>query len=168
MQGYISIGSLEEISVKEIQDQIDTNLLGVIRVTQQALPIMRSQERGVIVNVSSVVGRIGLPGASAYVASKFALEGLSESLAYEIAPFGIKVILIEPGVVKTRIFDNSVVGDNASKEGSPYSVMLGNLNATFNALLESASTPGRVAATILRAISSPDPYFHYSSRRRGC
>jgi NAD(P)-dependent dehydrogenase (short-subunit alcohol dehydrogenase family) len=152
--GYVSIGPLEDLSMREIQNQLDTNLLGAIRVTQQVLPVMRAQASGTIVNISSVVGRFGLPGMSAYVASKFALEGLTESLAYEVAPFGIKVILIEPGVVRTRVFDNSVV---AQRENSPYSSMLGNLNATFGAMLEHASTPDQVATAVFKAISSPEP-----------
>jgi NAD(P)-dependent dehydrogenase (short-subunit alcohol dehydrogenase family) len=156
--GYVSIGPLEDLSVGEIQNQLDTNLLGAIRVTQQVLPVMRAQASGTIVNVSSVVGRFGFPGMSAYVASKFALEGLTESLAYEVAPFGIKVILIEPGVVRTSVFDNSVV---AQRENSPYSSMLGNLNATFGEMLEHASTPDRVAQAIFEAISSPETKLRY-------
>ena len=159
--GHVLIGSLEDLSMKETQDQLDTNLLGTIQVTRQALPIMRAQGSGIIVNISSVVGRFGLPGMSAYVATKFALEGLSESLAYEVAPFGIKVILIEPGVVKTRILDNSVVGHDALREDSPYSGMLKSLNATFNAAMEHASTSDQVAMTILQAISSPEPKLRY-------
>jgi NAD(P)-dependent dehydrogenase (short-subunit alcohol dehydrogenase family) len=159
--GYFLMGSLEDLSMKEIQDQLDTNLLGTIRVTQQVLPVMRAQGSGLIVNVSSGVGRFGLPGISAYVATKFALEGLSESLTYEVAPFGIKVILIEPGVVKTKIKDNSVVGQGALREDSPYSDMLGSLNATFNALWKNASTSDLVAETILQAISSPEPKLRY-------
>ena len=112
--GYALMGSLEDLSMKEIQDQLDTNLLGTVRVTQQVLPVMRAQGSGIIVNISSGAGRFGLQGMSAYVATKFALEGLSESLEYEVRPFGIKVILIEPGVVKTKIFNNSVVGQAAS------------------------------------------------------
>jgi NAD(P)-dependent dehydrogenase (short-subunit alcohol dehydrogenase family) len=159
--GYLLIGSLEDLSMKEIQDQLDTNLLGTIQVTQQVLPVMRAQESGIIVNVSSGVGRFGFPVMSAYVATKFAVEGLSESLAYEVAPFGIKVILIEPGVVKTRILYNSVVGQGASREDSPYSGMLRNLNSTFNALVEHASTSDQVAVTILQAISSQEPKLRY-------
>lgn len=159
--GYFSLGPLEDLTVKEIQDQLDTNLLGTIRVTQQALPFMRAQKSGTIVNVSSVVGRFGLPGMSAYVASKFALEGLSESLAHEVEPFGIKVILVEPGVVKTKVFDNTVVGKNAMREGSPYSGMLGSLNATFGTLREHASTSEQVASVIVQSISSPKPRLRY-------
>jgi NAD(P)-dependent dehydrogenase (short-subunit alcohol dehydrogenase family) len=159
--GYVLIGSLEDLSIKEIQDQLDTNLLGVIGVTQQVLPIMRAQRSGIIVNISSGVGRFGFPGMSAYVSTKFALEGLSESLAYEVAPFGINVVLIEPGVVKTKILKNSVVGQAALREDSPYSGMLGSLNESFNTLLENASTSDQVAATILQAISSSEPKLRY-------
>jgi len=159
--GYFLIGSLEDLSMKEVQDQLDTNLLGTIQVTQQVLPVMRAQGNGIIVNISSGVGRFGLPGMSAYVATKFALEGLSESLAYEVEPFGIKVILIEPGVVQTKIKDNSVVGQRALRNDSPYSSLLGSFNATFNALWENASTSDQVAATILQAISSQEPKLRY-------
>src|SRR5919109_2290216 len=159
--GFVSIGPLEDISIKEIQEQLDTNLLGAIRVTQQALPIMRRNRSGIIVNISSVGGRFGLPGMSAYIATKFALEGLSESLAYEVAPFGIKVVLIEPGVVKTNVKDNSVVGRRAIRNDSPYSSVLGSFNAAFNVLWENASTSDQVAATILQAISSPEPKLRY-------
>jgi len=152
--GYVSIGAFEDLSIKEIQNQLDTNLLGTMRTIQQVLPVMRAQASGTIVNISSVAGRFGLPGMYAYVASKFALEGLTESLAYEVAPFGIRVILIEPGVVKTRVFENSVI---AQRENSPYSNMLVNLNATFGAMLEHASTPDQVATAIFKAISSPAP-----------
>ena len=159
--GYVLLGSLEDLSIKEIQDQFDTNLLGTIRVTQHVLPVMRAQRGGTIVNISSGVGRFGLPGMSAYVSTKFAIEGLSESLAYELSPFGIKVVLIEPGVVKTKIFKNTVVGQGALREDSPYSSMLGTLNASFESLLENASTSDQVAATILQAISSSEPKLRY-------
>jgi NAD(P)-dependent dehydrogenase (short-subunit alcohol dehydrogenase family) len=160
--GYGLMGSLEDLSVKEIQDQLETNLLGAIRVTQQVLPVMRAQEGGIIVNISSGAGRIGFQGLSAYVASKFALEGLSESLAYEVGPFGIKVVLIEPGTVKTKAFDNMVIGQAALRKDSPYASMLDNLNVAFKTWLDKASTPDQVAATILQAISSQEPKLRYA------
>jgi NAD(P)-dependent dehydrogenase (short-subunit alcohol dehydrogenase family) len=160
--GYALMGSLEDLSMKEIQDQLETNLLGAIRVTQQVLPVMRAQESGIIVNISSGVGRIGFQGLSAYVATKFALEGLSESLAYEVGPFGIKVVLIEPGVVKTKAFDNMVIGQAALRKDSPYAGMLDNLNVAFKTRLDKASTPDQVAATILQAISSQEPKLRYA------
>lgn len=160
--GYALMGSLEDLSMKEIQDQLETNLLGAIRVTQQVLPVMRAQGSGIIVNISSGVGRIGFQGLSAYVATKFALEGLSESLAYEVGPFGIKVVLIEPGVVKTKAFDNMVIGQAALQKDSPYAGMLDNLNVAFKTRLDKASTPDQVAATILQAISSQEPKLRYA------
>jgi NAD(P)-dependent dehydrogenase (short-subunit alcohol dehydrogenase family) len=108
--GYALLGPLEELSILEIKEQFETNVFGVIRVTKEVLPIMRRQMHGTIVNISSVAGRIGFPLTSAYVSSKFALEGLSESMAYEVEQFGIKVILIEPGVIKTNFDKNLKIG----------------------------------------------------------
>jgi NAD(P)-dependent dehydrogenase (short-subunit alcohol dehydrogenase family) len=159
--GYLLMGSLEDLSIKEIQDQLDTNLLGTIRVTQQVLSVMRAQQSGIIVNVAYVVGRFGLPCMSAYVATKFAMEGMSESLAYEVAPFGIKVILIEPGVVKTKFKDNSIVGQGALRENSPYSDILKTMYVLYSASMEQACTSDQVATAILQAITSPEPKLRY-------
>jgi NAD(P)-dependent dehydrogenase (short-subunit alcohol dehydrogenase family) len=86
--GYGVFGAFEDLTMEEIKAQFETNLFDVIRVTQAVLPVMRKQESGMIVNVSSAAGRFGFPGLSAYVSAKFAIEGLSESLAYELEPFG--------------------------------------------------------------------------------
>ena len=108
--GYALVGPFEELAIEEFKEQFETNVFGVIRVTQAVLPIMRRQRSGTIVNISSIAGKIGFPLTSAYVSSKFALEGLSESMAYEIEQFGIKVILIEPGVIKTNFENNLKIG----------------------------------------------------------
>ena len=108
--GYALVGPLEEISVQEFIEQFETNVFGVMRVIQEVLPYMRRQRSGTIVNISSVSGIIAFPITSAYVSSKFALEGLSESMAYELEQFGIKVVLIEPGVIKTNFNKNLRVG----------------------------------------------------------
>jgi NAD(P)-dependent dehydrogenase (short-subunit alcohol dehydrogenase family) len=100
--GYGLMGSIEDMSVEELKAQFETNLFGGFRVTQAVLPYMRAQKRGAIINISSVAGRVGLPLYSGYVSTKFALEGLSESMAYELQPFGIKVAIIEPGFVRTN------------------------------------------------------------------
>jgi len=98
--GYGLIGPIEDISLEEVKAQFETNLFGVIRVTQAVLPIMRRQkEGGRIINVSSIGGIVGYPFSAAYCSTKFALEGLSESMSYEVEQFGIKVILIEPALV---------------------------------------------------------------------
>ena len=91
--GYALVWPLEELSIQKLKEQFETNVFGVIRVTQSVLPIMRKQRHGTIVNISSIAGRIGFPLTPAYVSSKFALEGLSESMAYELEQFGIKIIL---------------------------------------------------------------------------
>ena len=100
--GYGFMGSVEDSSLDEIKAQFETNFFGAIRVMQKVIPIMRKQKSGTIVNVISIAGRIGFPMGSAYVSSKFALEGLSESMSYELKQFGIKIVLIEPGVINTN------------------------------------------------------------------
>jgi NAD(P)-dependent dehydrogenase (short-subunit alcohol dehydrogenase family) len=95
--GYGLFGALEDLTIEDIKKQFETNFFGAIRTIQQVLPIMRSQRSGNIVNISSMSGFIGFPVSSTYVSSKFALEGMSESLSYEVESFGINVMLIEPG-----------------------------------------------------------------------
>ena len=111
--GYGLFGSIEDVSIEEMKAQFETNFFGVMRVTQLVLPTMRKQKSGTIVNVSSVGGRISLPVLSAYNSTKFALEGLSESMSYELEPFGIKVVIIEPGVIRTNIMDSSIFAKKA-------------------------------------------------------
>ena len=100
--GYGLIGSIEDMSVEELKAQFETNVFGTFRVTQAVLPYMREQRSGAIINISSVAGRVGLPLFSAYVSTKFALEGLSKSMAYELQPFGIKVAIIDSGLINTN------------------------------------------------------------------
>ena len=99
--GYGTAGFFEEAGQEEARKQMDTNFAGVVNVTQQVLPTMRRQKSGVIVNISSVAGLIGIPGMTLYSASKFAVEGLSEALGVELHQFGITVRLVEPGAFKT-------------------------------------------------------------------
>src|SRR5689334_2609322 len=117
--GYLLEGAFEHLSMDELKGQYETNVFGLIRTTQAVLPIMRKQKSGTIVNISSVVGKFGYQGGSAYVSTKFAVEGLSESMAYELEPFGIKVIIIEPGVINTNIFSSVVVAKKSKDPNSP-------------------------------------------------
>src|SRR6185295_17485348 len=119
--GYGLVGFFEELGLDEIRKQFETNFFGVLNVTIKVIPIMREQNRGTIINLSSGAGQVGFPGISAYVSTKFAIEGFSESLMYELFPFGIRVIIIEPGVIKTNFFNNCIVSDKSSKKGSLYS-----------------------------------------------
>ena len=109
--GYGLFGALEDLPMEEIKGQYETNVFGVIRVSQNVLPIMRSQRDGIIVNISSVSGLAGIPSQSVYVSTKYALEGLSESLSFEVETYGIKIILIEPGVINTGFVEDLVVPD---------------------------------------------------------
>ena len=104
--GYGLFGALEEISIEETKKQFETNLFGAIRTIKEVLPSMREQKDGIIINVSSMSGIVGIPATSVYVSTKFALEGLSESISYELQPYGIKIILIEPGVINTNFVPN--------------------------------------------------------------
>ena len=102
--GYGIFGPIEQISIEEIKEQFEINFFGTIRLIKAIIPIMRKQRNGTIVNISSMVGRFGVPLNAVYVSSKFALEGLSESISFELQDFGIKVILVEPGVIQTFFF----------------------------------------------------------------
>lgn len=156
--GYALVGPFEELSIEEFKEQYETNVFGVIRVTQAVLPIMRRQRHGTIVNISSIAGKIGFPLTSAYVSSKFALEGLSESMAYEIEQFGIKVILIEPGVIKTNFNNNLKIGKRVTIDSnSPYVEMTQKRISRFKPRFESGSPPIEVAKVILKAITSENP-----------
>jgi len=162
--GYGLFGSVEDTSIEEIKAQFETNFFGVVRVTQQVLPLMRRQNSGTIVNVSSVGGRIGLPALSAYHSTKFALEGLSESIAFELEPFGIRVVIIEPGVIRTNILNSSSSAKKALDTKSPYFSLSQKLNDNFKSMMESelSSPPEEVAKVILQAVTSENPQLRYS------
>lgn len=100
--GYGIVGAVEETSDAELRAVMDTNFFGAVAVTRAVLPVMRAQRSGAIVNMSSMGGQMSFEGVSAYSASKFALEGMSEALAPEVAPFGIKVLIVEPGAFRTE------------------------------------------------------------------
>src|SRR5215213_5865875 len=155
--GYALTGAFEDLAIEEIKAQYETNLFGLIRTTQAVLPIMRKQKSGVIVNISSGAGRFGYPGGSAYVSTKFAVEGLSESMAYEIEPFGIKVILIEPGVIKTNIANGMVVAKKSQNPDSPYFQIMQKMSTSFEHMLENASSPDLVAKVVLQSVTSENP-----------
>jgi NAD(P)-dependent dehydrogenase (short-subunit alcohol dehydrogenase family) len=163
--GYGLFGSLEDTSLEEIKAQFETNFFGVIRVTQQVLPVMRKQNSGgTIVNVSSVGGRIGVPVLSAYQSTKFALEGLSESMSYELEPFGIRVVIIEPGFIRTNIINSSTSAEKALDPKSPYFSLMQKVKNYFKSMMENASSsspPEEVAKVILQAITSENPQLRY-------
>lgn len=161
--GYEQHGPVEELSMEEIKTQFETNFFGAVRVMKAVLPIMRKQRSGTIVNVSSIGGKIGVPLNSAYVGSKFALEGFSESMKYELEGFGIKVILIEPGAVNTNYLENSKQAQKAMNPDSPYAELSKTVSEGVRERFKetSSSSPMQVAEVILTAIKSEKPNTRY-------
>jgi NAD(P)-dependent dehydrogenase (short-subunit alcohol dehydrogenase family) len=163
--GYVLAGAFEDLAIEEeIKAQYETNVFGLIRTTQAVLPIMRKQKSGIIVNISSGAGRFGYAGGSAYVSTKFAVEGLSESMSYELEPFRIKVILIEPGVIKTNFVNNIVIAKKSQSPNSPYSQMMQKMSTTIQQMLDNASSsssPDLVAKVVLKAVTSKNPSLRY-------
>ncbi len=157
--GYGLMGSIEDSSLDEIKAQFETNFFGAIRVMQEVIPIMRKQRTGTIVNVSSIAGRIGFPMGSAYVSSKFALEGLSESMSYELKQFGIKIVLIEPGVINTNFA--FVTPKKALDTNSSYSQLMNKLEENLFSTIANGTPPKEVAAVILHSITEESPEHRY-------
>lgn len=159
--GYGLFSPLEDVTLDQVKEQFETNFFGAIRVMHEVIPTMRKQRNGTIVNVSSLVGRIGLPLSSAYVASKFALEGLSESMRYELNEFGINVILVEPGVIKTNFIENLKTADPTLKSEFPYADLVDRISKKFGKMMNNISSPKLVAEAILHAITSKEPKIRY-------
>ena len=156
--GYFLVGCLEDLTITNLKDQFETNFFGVVRTIQAVLPTMRSQKSGTIVNISSVAGRIGFPVTPGYISSKFALEGLSESMRYELFPFGIRTIIIEPGVIKTNLFSTL---KKVTKAESPYRDMTEKVMNGLLMMSEMGTPPQEVAKTIVKAVSSENPLPRY-------
>jgi len=177
--GYGLFGALEDFSMDEIKNQFETNVFGVIRVIRGVLPTMRQQKSGIIINISSLSGLAGIPTQSAYCATKFAVEGLSEALSFELEPFGIKLILIEPGVINTEFVKDLIVPANKyeiDKSGalvnpsynnkkrhslSLYSNTVDKFLSFYYTAMSHAPHPRVVANEIIRAIANS------SSRENG-
>src|SRR6476659_970303 len=157
--GYDVTGAVEDSTLDEIKAQFETNFFGAIRVMQKVIPIMRKKKTGTIVNVSSIAERIGFPMGSAYVSSKFALEGLSESISYELKQFGIKIILIEPGVIKTNFA--LVTPKKAVNTNSSYSQLMNKLEENLFSTIANGTSPKEVASVILRSITEASPEHRY-------
>jgi NAD(P)-dependent dehydrogenase (short-subunit alcohol dehydrogenase family) len=152
--GYACLGALEDVPLAEARLQFEVCLFGLARVCQLALPIMRSQGAGCIVNVGSMAGRFGEPFGAWYHAAKFAVEGLSDCLRMEAAPFGVRVILVEPGTIRTefsRIAGESLIRASGETAYAPYARRHAKMLA-WNESSKVPSSPEGVARTISRAI----------------
>ena len=153
-------GCVEDVSVDEFKAQFDTNFFSIIKLIQEVGPTMRKQGSGKIINISSVAGRIGFPASPAYISSKFALEGLSESLRLEMSPFGVDVIIIEPGVIKTN-FLNPVRLSKNSETDTAYSDITNKVISGVKMMAEMGTHPKEVADTIVKAVKDDKPLPRY-------
>jgi short-subunit dehydrogenase len=147
--GFAQVGAIEESSLTDVQAQLDTNLLGVIRMIKAVLPVMRRQGSGRIINVSSVVGQVAPPYAGIYATSKFALEGLSEALRDEVRPFGVDVSLVEPSFVKTSIVSQTPTHPIAAYNPARQAAL-----QDLSTSVERGMEPHQVAQVILRAATT--------------
>jgi len=158
--GWALWGCVEDVSVDEFKTQFETNFFSIIRLIQEVGPTMRNQGSGTIVNISSVVGRIGFPASPAYISSKFALEGLSESLRFELAPFGVNVVIIEPGVIKTNFMKNMKMGKKSELD-TVYKDITTKVVSGVKMMAEMGTPPKEVANVIVRAIKDKNPLPRY-------
>ena len=158
--GYGMWGTVEDVSIDEFKEQFETNFFSIIRLIQKVAPIMRKQNSGNIVNISSVAGRIGFPVSPAYISSKFALEGLSESLRFELMPFGINVIIIEPGVIKTNFFD-SMKMSKKSQQDSTYKEITDKVISGVKMMAEMGTHPKEVANVVIKTLGEEKPLPRY-------
>lgn len=158
--GFYTIGVLEAATEEQIRQQLDTNLFGLINTTKEMLPYFRKQKSGMIINISSIAGRTAVPLQALYHATKWGVEGFSESLQYELRPFNIKVKIIEPGVIKTDFYGRSMtVVEN--KDLDDYKVY--SQKIIFNIIKNgnNGSNPLEVAKTIFKAANSKSDKMRY-------
>lgn len=158
--GFAVGGFVEELSIEEWERQFATNFFGLVAVTKAVLPIMRTQRSGKIINISSISGRVGFPAMEPYVASKFAVEGFSESLRLEMLPYGVHVVLIEPGSFKTNIWSKGLQGVSVRSD-SPYAKEMKTIVQYVNRVAKTAPPPDEVIRQIIKAVQSPTPRLRY-------
>jgi len=151
---YELSGALEEAGLDEAESQFQTNFFGVVRMTREVLPVMRRQKKGQIINISSLAGLIGVPFLGMYSASKFALEGYSEALRYELRPFGIHVSLVEPGFLKTPMM---YARQSVRHPISDYDLWRKRALAAVREFEESGPGPELVANAVLKIVQSKSP-----------
>ncbi|KPJ77309.1 MAG: hypothetical protein AMJ54_08360 [Deltaproteobacteria bacterium SG8_13] len=165
--GYATRGVLEDVSLEKIKRLFEVNLFALIQVTQACIPAMRKKRNGIIVNVSSMVGRFSFPGSSVYAASKYAVEGISDGLRIELAPFGIRVVTIRPGAIATEFGQvaEQMTGDLLATTDPDYRPFYQTAKAATEKIFadEPPSQPDLIADLILQAVSSKQPKAVYAA-----
>jgi NAD(P)-dependent dehydrogenase (short-subunit alcohol dehydrogenase family) len=164
--GYSQSGAVETVPLDQVRRQFETNVFGLVRMCQLALPGMREQRYGKIVNISSMGGRLVFPGGGFYHGTKYAVEALSDALRFEVRGFGVDVILIEPGLITTNFGDAAVATVTQEDDGGAYahfnrSVAKLTENAYKGPMAKLGSGPEAVAKTIAKAISAKRPKARY-------
>jgi len=165
--GYSIRGALEDVSIEAIKRLFEVNLFALIRVTQACLPGMRNLRKGTIVNLSSIVGKFTFPGSGAYAAAKYAVEGITDALRMELAPFGIRVVAIRPGPIATEFNEvgNKLTGDLMARTDPDYKPIYQTAGAATGKMFAGLSIPGPdlIADLILEAVLSDAPKAVYSA-----
>lgn len=165
--GYSVRGALEDVSIDTTRRLFEVNLFALMRVTQACLPGMRKLRKGTIVNLSSIVGKFAFPCSGVYAAAKYAVEGITDGLRLELAPFGIKVVAIRPGPIATEFNEvsNNLSGDIMTKTDPDYKPIYQTAGAAIGKMFEGLSIPGPdlIANLILEAIFSDTPEVVYSA-----
>ncbi|CAH1207026.1 SDR family oxidoreductase [Paenibacillus hubeiensis] len=159
--GFAVGGFIEELTMEDWRGQMETNLFGLIGVTREVLPGMRVRKDGLIINLSSVSGLSGFPGYGPYAASKFAVEGFTESLRHEMRPWGVKVVLVEPGAYRTPIWGKGL-GNIRNREDSPYKEQLDAVLNYSRRASQTAPNPQDVADQIARIVRMRSPRLRYA------
>jgi NADP-dependent 3-hydroxy acid dehydrogenase YdfG len=161
--GYAIRGALEEICDEKAQQVFDVNVFGVLRMTRAVVPHMRKQKAGCIINISSIAGKLSTPVNGIYSASKFALEALSDALRIEVAPFGIQVVVVEPGAIKTQFDDTaqSHTRDIVSNQASPYFPLYQKSDKSAASMRKNEPGPEAVSRVIQQVLESSKPKTHY-------
>ncbi|MCH8062535.1 MAG: SDR family oxidoreductase [Chloroflexi bacterium] len=157
--GYGLWGPVETLTIDELKQQFETNFFAAVRMIQALVPDMVERRAGIVINISSVLGRLGTPFNGAYVASKFALEGISESLRTELSPFGVRVALVEPGLFRTEFQSNMVRGANAESPDISYAPYIEKYNRRHDRFQRFGGDPIKVARLIHKIIESDNPPF---------
>ena len=159
--GYGLVSTVEDVSEEEMLRQFDINVFGVLRVCKSVIPIMREERSGIIINIGSFLGRIGLPLLALYNSSKYAVEGITDSLRYELKDFNIRVHSIMPGFFDTKFArQNLVVNAKTFDETSPYKELVSNLAPTIVEQINNGNSANEVAQMILDIIQNPNFHAH--------
>ena len=161
--GYGVRGPLEIVPLEDIRRNFETNLFSLIGVSQLVIPLMRTQGSGRIVNVSSVAGRIARPLSSVYDSTKHALEAISDGMRGELAPFGIKVVVVEPGFILTEFLEvSNAVSRAATEQDGPYSAYFATFNRGADRMRKIAGRPDDIARLIEAALTARRPKIRYA------